>query len=733
MGVLDFIKTALSALRRGGSPGLAPNLYVENAVLPWESAFKALWPENFRKNASAYKEWAYVCTRVIADGVSSVPLRLYVAKNSSKKSALSGRAITKSVATHLIKKSGLSSRVAKAVVVEEVLEHPFLDMLKNVNPFFNRFDLIDHTVINLELMGNAYWYKRRDALGVTRELWNIPAQHVWVVPDKKLFIKGYLFQAPGAAGPSAFEERDVIHFKYVDPNNLYYGVAPLSAMAQAYNTQEALNTYTNAAFANMGRPEGLLTTDGTISDENFERLKKRFRQQYTGGQNAMKTLVVDQGVKYVQMALKPVDMGTKETRRDVLERVAAAFRVPLAKLITENVNKSNAEAAQVDFLRDTVIPRLVRLEEKINEKLMPEYGPEYFVAFDNPLPDDREFRLAERESNIRSGYTTRNEERANDGLPPLPEGGDDLPALDTAGTGAVSDDAEPEPTPVPPIFPVDDPNDADEKNRKNEAAIYKKWRRKISDRQRAINQFMADSREMWIEKNKEKMRAAYEPALSIAGAGTVEDYGLKIDWSVNNPEMTKHMGTRLEETSLLETDAEIQAIKAALQEGTALGESIKDLAARVEDKFGDDYAGGRARLIAMTETTNSYTNAQLDIAKKAGMEGKTWMSGGNPRPTHEALDNKTIPLDDDFDVGGFPAEGPGMTGEAKEDCNCDCTLALSESADGKSAKTKALLRAMVKRRKDRGKKCEAVFATAYKSVLSAQIKDILKFIRTLED
>jgi HK97 family phage portal protein len=215
-----------------------------------------------------------------------------------------------------------------------------------------------------------------------------------------------------------------------------------------------LNTYTNAAFTNMARPEGLLTTDGTISDENFERLKKRFQQQYAGGRNAMKVFVMDQGMRFIPTSWKPVDLGKKETQRDVLERIAAAFRVPLAKLITEDVNKANAEAAQTDFLRDTVTPRLIRLEEKINEKLMPEYGDEYFVAFENPLPEDREFRLNERIRNIKAGYTTRNEERAFDGLPPLPNGGDDLPSLDTVGTGIAVN--EPEEEPASPIIPVDE-------------------------------------------------------------------------------------------------------------------------------------------------------------------------------------------------------------------------------------------------------------------------------------
>lgn len=471
--MVQFAKSAIYDLRAKAASALAPNTFVGSVTLPWESTWRALWPEDFRRNAVAYREWAYTCTRIIADGVSAVPLKLYVAKNKKSKTALASRPVSAKTYDSLLNKSALAARVAKAADIVEVMEHPFLDLMKNVNPFSNRFDLIDGTIINLELMGNSYWYKRRDMLGVVRELWVIPAQYMWVVPSPETFIKGYVMQrlAYGQIGSFVvpFEEADIIHYKYADPNNLYYGISPLAAVSDAYNTQMQLNTYTGAMFKNMARPDGVVSTDATLSEADFDRAKKMFQQQYGGNHNTAKAIIMDNGMKFTPTTFKPVDMGKKDTSRDVLERMAAAFRVPLAKIITENVNKANAEAAQEDFLRDTVVPRLARIEEKINEKLMPEYGDEYFVAFENPVKEDKEARIKERTENIRVGYSTRNEERALDGLPPLKIGGDDLPALDGIGTGAVSD-GELVPSRSLPIIPIDNPASDDEDLDEDEAA-----------------------------------------------------------------------------------------------------------------------------------------------------------------------------------------------------------------------------------------------------------------------
>jgi hypothetical protein len=56
------------------------------------------------------------------------------------------------------------------------------------------------------------------------------------------------------------------------------------------------------------------------------------------------------------------------------------------------------------------------LEEKINERLMPMFDENIFVAYESTIPADRDFELRERQANLGSYLTTVNEERVKLGM-----------------------------------------------------------------------------------------------------------------------------------------------------------------------------------------------------------------------------------------------------------------------------------------------------------------------------
>lgn len=85
-------------------------------------------------------------------------------------------------------------------------------------------------------------------------------------------------------------------------------------------------------------------------------------------------------------------------------------------LYDKDATRANADAAMYAFMRDAIRPRCIRMEQKINEKLMPWYEGDLFVAFDDCVPEDREYRLKEIESHLKTGYSSVNLERQEDGL-----------------------------------------------------------------------------------------------------------------------------------------------------------------------------------------------------------------------------------------------------------------------------------------------------------------------------
>ena len=384
------------------------------------SDFDSMQPDDYASLMRAYRSWVYVCANKNSNSVAQSQLRLYVSRrDTAAKSLYPTRAVSANQIKYLNTLSSVTklSSFRSAVVVEELTEHPFIDLMSNVNQFINGFDLWDLTTLHQELTGNAYWFISRDSLlNVPGEIWVMPPDKVTIVPDKETFIKGYVYQ--NGTEKIFFEPEDVIHFKYSNPNDMFYGKSPLSAVIAAYNINENMTVYESALFRNMARPEGVLHTEQKLSDTEFDRLKEQWRSIYGGTGKSGKTAVLEKGVGYTPISINPRDLSFIEGRSIVKEEIMNAYGQTLA-MYDKSANRSNSEQANVAYKRDAIQPRLRRMEDKLNERLLPMFDFNLFVAFDSPVPEDRDFRLKERELNLKVGYSSINQEREIDGQGPV--------------------------------------------------------------------------------------------------------------------------------------------------------------------------------------------------------------------------------------------------------------------------------------------------------------------------
>lgn len=395
-----------------------------NSILPYLHPWQYndnLYPEdNFYAMINANKNWVYVCSARNSSTVANTPLRLYVAKNK-KGSKLKGyptRSVDKSHEVSIRENAFLQNipSVRKASEFEEILDHPFLDLKRNVNGFMNNFDLVEMTQLYQELTGNAYWHIIEDRMGVPREIWIIPPQNCKIIPDKKKFISGYKYDVSGGE-PIDLSEKSIIHFKMPNPKNLYYGSAPFISIAEEFNLNQKINDYETAMFANGGTLSGLFETDESLGDHEFERLKNEIKQSFTGTRNAGKMPLLDNGLKYKPLGTSPKEMSYLGGREYIKECVLNAYGLALG-MFSKEANRANVDGAIYQYTKSTIQPRLRRMEEKLNEKLIWRYDEKLFVAFDNPIPEDREYKLNERIKHIGWGIQTINEVRSEMGKEP---------------------------------------------------------------------------------------------------------------------------------------------------------------------------------------------------------------------------------------------------------------------------------------------------------------------------
>src|SRR3990167_10523196 len=182
----------------------------------FEKSYGKPHPQDFKKQVEDYKSWVYACANKNATSVAKCQLCLY--------------------------KKSYDNRKENEELVK-ITEHPFLDLIKSVNPFSNRFELLTLTQIFQELTGNAYWYLPKNALGIPERIWVIPSHWVRIVPSETKFVAGYVVQVPGKGHVIPYEEDEIIHFKFPSPLDLFYGVGPLYAAKFGVDLNEQIKTW----------------------------------------------------------------------------------------------------------------------------------------------------------------------------------------------------------------------------------------------------------------------------------------------------------------------------------------------------------------------------------------------------------------------------------------------------------------------------------------------------------
>jgi len=140
-------------------------------------------------------------------------------------------------------------------------------------------------------------------------------------------------------------------------------------------------------------------------------------------------------------------------------------------------------------------------------------------------------------------------------------------------------------------------------------------------------------------------------ALQSAGMQLLEEIGKTDDPFSMPPEEVLNFHRRRENKLKDVPDEIFDQIKASLEEGLNLGESIDELSDRIRAEF-NDISDERARTIAMTETAAAYGQGRDAAMKQAGVRFKKWLTSGNPnvRPGHAAANQQTVEIDEPFQV-----------------------------------------------------------------------------------
>lgn len=318
------------------------------------------------KALEAYTGWVYACIRAIAMDVMGMKHKLFrVGKDND----------------------------------EELFDHETLDVLGAVNDYQTGLELKFLVAAHLEATGNAYLFLE----GVNDEKTKPLALHVMVpskvkeIVNREEFptrIQGYEYRL--GTRVYQFKPYQVIHFKYPNPSDPVTGIGTVQQIAQWVDADNYAMEFNRRFFLNGARIGGFLQTDEALTDDQLEYLKTSFEAAFKGVENAYKVLSLPAGVKYEEGGKTQKDLDFANLMMIMRDRIIAGFRVPRTALgITDDVNRANAEATDYVFAKRVIKPIMELITSYLNEFLVPRYGEDLYLSFEDPVPEDRASRMEE--------------------------------------------------------------------------------------------------------------------------------------------------------------------------------------------------------------------------------------------------------------------------------------------------------------------------------------------------
>jgi HK97 family phage portal protein len=265
----------------------------------------------------------------------------------------------------------------------------------------DRAGLLEQVAASLLLHGNAY-LQVVEALGAPAELFPLAPERVTVEADDRGWPCSYMYKAGRRtnriSARDPLERVQMIHIRSLNPMQDQSGLGCLEAASAAASIHNRASRWNKALLDNAARPSGALSyepADGAaLSAAQFARLREEIDRQFSGSQNAGRPLLLEGGLKWQSLGLKPTDMDFVAVKEAAARDVALAFGVPPALLgLPGDSTYSNLREAGRALYRQTVLPLAERILREVSEGLKDWFGP-LRLAVDtdaiSELAEDRE-------------------------------------------------------------------------------------------------------------------------------------------------------------------------------------------------------------------------------------------------------------------------------------------------------------------------------------------------------
>ena len=142
--------------------------------------------------------------------------------------------------------------------------------------------------------------------------------------------------------------------------------------------------YTMSILKNGALPIGVISASSRLTDTAIKRLRESWENLYGGPKKAGKTIILEEGLEYKPISMKPNELDLTNVRKHTVSEIARIFNVS-ESMINSSLNKySSNEQNNIYFLQYCLAPIITSIESASNKSLLleSEKNDGYFFRFD---------------------------------------------------------------------------------------------------------------------------------------------------------------------------------------------------------------------------------------------------------------------------------------------------------------------------------------------------------------
>jgi len=357
--------------------------------------------ENFAKETYLKNVIAYRCIDELDTSIASVPWGIFTETKSGRK--------------------------------EQIKENDLVELIKRPNPEESWCFVILKLSAYLIMSGNSFIRQIRPLSGpnitIPQEFWVLRPDRVKILKNMG-FLDGYQYTVEGRE-QSWYVDKitgkcEVLQLKTFNPIDDWWGASVTEPIAREIDTSNEMAEWNKKILENEGRPGMIITVNGSLDDDAFERLTKQLDER-AGPNGAGKNLILEGegGIDAKPYGWSPMDLDFIEGGREIARRICNGYKVPPQLIGIPGDNKyANYQEARYHFYEGPVNWYLNYIKGELNNWLF-ERGEKIFLDFimDNvPALAPKRDRLWKRANE--SGFLTINEKREMVGKDPIGPAGD---------------------------------------------------------------------------------------------------------------------------------------------------------------------------------------------------------------------------------------------------------------------------------------------------------------------